>query len=194
MIIEGSNNPGNRVHVDDFGKMQTRSVTISEQSQKSLSGDSYNINTSDITLTSDVETPVFYFKNDTEDDSIVVPRIFITSLDSDAPGAFHACIYSGITGGTILAASDLAPQNFNFGSSKLPGTTLKIGATGETFVGGQRKPEFLFPSEKQRSLIGFEAIVLPRGASMVLTVTPPTGSTSWVIQAGANFYIDGDFE
>ena len=192
--IKGGNNPGNLVHVDDDGKIQARAVSISEQAQKSLKGDAYNINTGLLTLTSDVETALFYFKNETEDDSIVVPRIFLTFLSSDGTGELTSCVKKNITGGTVIVGTDLAPTNFNFGSSKLPGITLKNGGSVLTFTGGSLGPEFLFTSDNQRHLIGFEAIILPRGASMTLTVTPPTGNTSMVIEAGANFYIDGDFD
>lgn len=194
MQIEGSNNPGNKAHVADDGKLQTRAVTLSEQAQKSLQGDSYNINTSEITLTDAVETPLFYFKNETETDSLIIQRVFFTFLNSTGgTGAVRARIIANITGGSILTAPDLTPKNFNFGLSKTPGTTLKIGATGVTFTGGDTVPEFLFTSDNQRTLTPFEAIVLPRGASMTLTLTPPAGNTSIIVQAGANFYIDGDF-
>jgi hypothetical protein len=194
MLIEGSNNPGNRVHVSDDGRLQTRAVTITEQAQKSLLGDAYNINTGEMTLTDDLQTPIFYFKNETENDSLIIPRVFFVFLESTGgAGKARACIKANITGGTILSAPDLAPTNFNFGSSKIPGTTLKLGASGLTEVGGSVGPEFLFTSDNQRQTVPFEAIILPRGASMTVTFTPPVGNTSMVLEAGANFYIDGDF-
>lgn len=190
MQIEGANESGSKVHVND-GSMETNAVTVSEQASKSITGDAYNINTGDITLTDAVETPLFYFKNDSEDNQIVVPRVFLTFLGSTggAGGTVRAKITKGITGGTILTATDLAPSNFNFGKSKTPKTVLKIGATGLTFTGGTLGPEFLFTSDNQRHLISFEAITLPLGASMTVSITPPTSNTSMVVQVGANFYI-----
>jgi len=193
MFIEGSNNPGNKVEVDNDGKIEARAVSISEQSEKSLNGDAFNINTSEFTLTDDAETPLFFFKNESEDFQIVIPRIFVTFLSSTAgSGKVSAKLIQNITGGTILSATDLAPTNFNFGKSKTPGTILKIGSTGDTFSGGLTGPEFLFTSDNQRQLVPFESIILPRGASMLFTLTPPTGNTSMVVEAGANFYISGD--
>lgn len=193
MQIEGANESGSKVHVNN-GSMKTTAVTVSEQSSKSITGDAYNINTGDITLTDAVETPLFYFKNDSEDNQIIVPRVFITFLGSTGgPGGFvKAKITKGITGGTILTAADLSSTNFNFGKSKTPKTVLKIGATGLTFTGGSVGPDFLFTSDSQRHLITFEAITLPLGASMTFSLTPPAGNTSLVVQAGANFYISGD--
>lgn len=195
MEIEGANNPGNKVHVDSFGKIQARAVSISEQSQKSIKGDAYNINTGKITLTNDVETPLFYFKNDTEDDSLVIPRVFLTMLSSaGGTGEVQMCIYSGVSGGDIVSATEFFPTNFNFSSSRLPGATLRRGATGDTFTGGQLGPELLFPSDNFRNLTSFESIVLPRGASMLITVKAPAGNTSVVVASGCNAYIDGDFD
>jgi len=192
--IEGANNPKNGVHVDDEGKIQARAVSISEQSSKSLFGDTYNLNTGRITLTSDAETPIFHFKNDSEDKPMVVTRIFVTFLTSTGgTGEVVASIEKAVTGGTILTGTEIDPGNFNFGSSRSPGATFIKGATGLTFTGGIKVPEFLFTSDNQRQIIPFDAIILPRGASMTFTLTPPSGNTSMVVEAGANVYIDGDF-
>lgn len=192
--IVGANNPGNAVHVDDEGKIQARAVSITEQSSKSLIGDTYNLNTGLLTLTDDAETPIFFFKNVSEDKPIVISRIFVTFLVSTGgTGEVIASVEKGVTGGTILTQTESLPQNFNFGSSRTPGTEFRVGATGVTFTGGIKVPEFLFTSDNQRHLVPFDSIVLPRGASMTFTLTPPTGNTSIVVEAGANFYIDGDF-
>ena len=194
MQIEGANNPGNRAHVSDDGQLQALAVSITEQAQKSLKGDAYNINTGELTLTNDVETPLFYFRNETEDDAIVIPRVFLSFLVSTGGvGKVKACVKANVTGGTVISNTALPPTNFNFGSSKLPGASLTLGGTGITETGGTIGPEFLFTSDNQRATVAFEAIILPRGASMTLTFTPPAGNTSMIVEAGANFYIDGDF-
>lgn len=193
--IVGGNNPGNVVHVDGEGKIQARAVSITEQSSKSLFGDTYNLNTGKITLTSDVNTPVFHFKNDAEDKPMVITRVFVTFLTStDGVGEVVAAIESGVSGGTLLTGgTEVDPKNFNFGSSKTPAATFIVGATGLTFSGGIEVPNFLFTGDNQRQTIPFDAIILPRGASATFTLIPPPGNTSMVVQAGANVYIDGDF-
>lgn len=192
--IVGANNPRNAVHVDDEGKIQARAVSISEQASKAIAGDTYNLNTGLITLTSDAETPIFHFKNDSEDKPMVVTRVFVTFLVSTGgTGEVIASMEKAVSGGTILTGTEVDPQNFNFGSSRSPGATFIIGATGLTFTGGIKVPEFLFTGDNQRHTIPFDAIILPRGASMTFTLTPPAGNTSMVVEAGANVYIDGDF-
>lgn len=194
MFIEGGDNPGNRVHVDDEGKIQARAVSISEQSSKSLIGETYNINTSTITLTSDAQTPLFTIKNVSEEKPMVITRFFVTFLSSTGgTGSLEACVESGVSGGTLLAEPVSALMNFNFGSSNVPGAELRLGATGLTATGGLTALEFLFTGDNQRHLIAFDAIILPRGASATFSLTPPAGNTSMIVEAGANIYIDGDF-
>ena len=192
--ITGGDNPGNTAHVDDEGKLQTRSVTITEQASKSLVGDTYNLNTGLLTLTDDSETVLFHFKNIAEDKPMILTRIFITFLVSTGgSGKAIASLQRNITGGTILDQPLTEPGNFNFGSSKMPNSEFQIGATGLTFTGGIKVPEFLFTGDNQRHTVAFDAITLPRGASATFTFTPPAGNTSIEVEAGANVYIDGDF-
>lgn len=194
MQIQGGNNPNNTAHVDDEGKIQARAVSISEQASKALIGETYNLNTGKFTVTDDNETVLFTFKNTAEDKPMIVTRVFVTFLGSTGgTGAVEASVESGVSGGTILD-QPLAPiKNFNFGSSKTPNAEFRIGGTGLTFTGGEKVPEFLFTSDNQRHLVPFDAITLPRGASMTFTLTPPVGNTSMMVEAGANVYIDGDF-
>ena len=191
--LTGGNNPRNAAHVDDNGRLQTKAVGMSEQTSEAVSGNTYNINTGNLTFTNDSESAIFYLRNDSEINPIVVTRIFLTFLSSTAgSGAVNAKIYKEVAGGDILTATAFNPGNFNHGSrSKLPGVVLNKGSTASTFTATalDSDPGFLFTSDNQRQLIPFEAIVLPRGAEMLLTWTPPASNTSIVLQAGANFYV-----
>ncbi len=195
MRIEGGNNPHNSAHVNDDGRVEARAVSLSEQSFDSIQGDAYNVNTGNITLTNASETPIFYIKNDTEDRDLIVNRVFY-SFGSSTGGSGDAFgkIYKNVTAGTILTATEFTPGNFNLGSSKTLGVDARKGATGTTFTATASGIEFLFPAVSQRVLIAFESIVIPRGASMLVTYTPPSGNTSMVLQAGANVYLAGQTE
>lgn len=57
MLIQGANNPGNYAHVNDEGRVESNSVSLSLQGHRSLEGNAFNVNTSEITLTDDAETP-----------------------------------------------------------------------------------------------------------------------------------------
>lgn len=191
MFIEGANNPGSKAHVDSDGKLEAHSVSITEQSEAAEHGDTYNLNTGSIVLTDAVETPIFYLKNDSEEQDLLISRVFLALAASTGGSAdLEAIIYYNITGGTILTSgADNPPANFNASSSKTLGVTSKLGATGLTHVGGTAPIRFLIPSDNSRTTVAFEAIVLPRGASMLLALVPQTGNTSMKIQAGANVYL-----
>lgn len=190
-LFKGGNNPGNNAHVDGNGRIEAHAVSISEQSDSSLGGDAYNVNTGTFILTTDASTPIFYIKNVSESRELVIPRVFIAFGASTAgSGIVEGAIISNPSGGTIITATANPPQNFNFGSSQTLGVDSTVGATGLTVTGGTTPIEFLFPSSPARNLIAFDSIILPRGSSMVLTITPPSGNTSMQIQAGINVYLN----
>lgn len=190
-VIFGGNNPRNAAHVDESGRLSAFAVSLSEQQKASELGENFNINTGELTLTNATETPLFYIKNDGEDRDLKISRLFSTFLTStDGSGKIILNIYSNITGGTILTATDLEIFNFNFGSGKVLDVTTKLGATGITFSGGQKPIISLFPSDGVRQLTQFDHIVLPRGSSMLVTCVPPAGNTSLVVLAGCNLFLE----
>lgn len=190
--IEGGNNPVNLAHVDDAGRVQTRSVSVTEQQDSSVLGNTFNLNTGQLELTDDVETPIFYIKNDSETQPIKVSRVFITMLDSTGGvGAVEAKIYYNVRG-DILDAPDLPIFNFNAGSANELGVTTKIGATGVGFSNGASSFGFLFPSDNLRQLTPFDLLVLPRGSNMLYTVRAPAGNTSVIVSGGANIFLGED--
>ena len=192
MFLEGSNNPGNRAEVNAKGELHTHSTTAVEQSVVSIDGDAYNLNTRTFTLTSADETALFYLKNDSEDRDMVVSRIFVAfGVSTGGSGILEGKVMRSPTAGDITTAGvDNPPQNFNFGSSKVLAATSKTGTSAlGACTGGAEPIEFFFTGDNQRHLIGFEAIILPRGASMCFSLIPPAGNTSMQVQAGANIYL-----
>ena len=190
-VIFGGNNPRNAASVDKSGRLSAFAVSLSEQEKAAELGESFNINTGRITLTSAVETPLVYLSNETSDQAFKVSRIFSTFLASTGGvGEASIKVYTAITGGTILNAADVQATNFNFASGqKLPGM-LKYGAPGLTFVGTPTNIELLLPTVNIRQLTGFDHIVLPKGADMLLTCTAPPGNTSMVAELGMNVFLE----
>lgn len=188
--ITGSNNPGNTVEVDSLGRIQARAVSASEQADTAVRGETFNLNTGNVTLTDDTETPLFFIKNDGEDRDLIITRVFFTFLASTAgTGAVNATIVANPTGGSILTDTALEIFNFNVGSGNDLGLDVNIGATGSTVTGGTVPFRFLFTGDEQRQLISIDSIVVPRGSSVVITLTPPASNTSMVVQAGLNMFL-----
>lgn len=193
--IEGGNNPSNRAHVDTNGRIEAHAVSISEQSDSALSGDAYNLNTGTFQLTSAAATAIFYIKNDSEERELIIPRVFVSfGVSTGGSGPVEASIMSGPTSGSIITSGvSNPPQNFNFGSSRSLEITSLTGSTAlGDCTGGTTPVRFYFNSDNSRHLVGFDSIILPRGASFCFTVIPPAGNTSMDIQAGANIYLATD--
>lgn len=188
--IIGGNNPGNAANVDNEGRLYAKAVASTEQAYESALGNAFNINTDDLTLTTDDETPVLYIYND-EDNPLLIPRLFFAFMTSTGgSGPVRARVVANPTGGTLLSGADLTKTNFNFGSGRQVSITAKKGGTGVTIAGASDTSfRFLYPSTGMRDLLAFEAIVLPRGGAMAILVTPPTGNTSMLMQCGVNAFL-----
>ena len=75
-IIESGGNVPNRAIVDAGGRLRTRAITELEEHHANEEGNAYNINTGNITLTNDTDTPVLYIKNNEASDLVVAALAF----------------------------------------------------------------------------------------------------------------------
>lgn len=192
-IIEGGNNPRSLAHVDKKGRVSAFSISRGEQSEEAIVGDSYNVNSGTLTLTSGNESGLLYLKNDSENREFIINRVFFNLGNSTGgSGDIEARIARNPSGGTLISAgTSKDPANFNFGSGKSVGADLLIGSEGST-VTGEETPdpfEFMLPTDAQRYMIEFQSIVIPRGSSLAILLTPQSGNTSMNLQVGCNFFL-----
>ena len=191
MKLQGGNNPNNTASVDTAGRVATTATTLTEQQQAANAGDTYNINTGELTLTTAAETPLFLIKNTGENTRLKISRFFLTALASTGgTGAFRSAIYYGASAGTILTAPSLPIYNFNVTSAKTLAVDARLGGTGVTFTPAASPAPIrsLFPAAGVRSLTEFDHIVVPQGGAILVTVTPPAGNTSMVVLGGVNVF------
>jgi hypothetical protein len=123
--IQDGTGSGKRVKVDSNNQIHTTSITRSNTQDATIKGNSYNINTGDIGLTSTTESAVLYFKSDESpvngETAFVVDAIAI-GIDSlgTTSGMAKITIVKNPTAGTIVTnavAVDMN-ENRNFGSSE----------------------------------------------------------------------------
>lgn len=180
---------GKTAGVDADNKLQTSSITETKSTFASLNGDLYNINTDTINLTSASASALLYVSN-TDDLDWILTRVFYNAeVSTGGSGKFLAEVLANPTAGTLISAgTPITPHNLNFGSPKvLTATTLK-GAEASTITDGDVRVTTIVPASGVRVLIAFDSIVIPRGTSIAVRITPPTGNTSMDIQVGFNLY------
>ena len=114
-------------------------------------------------------------KND-DDRFLLIDRISISSgTPTVAGGLLQFEIIRNPTAMTSGSGTDASILNTNFGSSKTLSSTSEAGLEGATLDGIATGPLNVVPEGLKESITN---ILLPKGASIGFTITPPVGNTS----------------
>lgn len=180
-ITDGTGN-GNSAAVDDTNRILTRSVGEDIFQNGAEEGESFFLGTPLVTLTSANESSLFYCKNN-EDEPLILGNFFIVaeSTTGGSPNMFRVNWYknpTSISGGTANPS-----LNQNFGSSKELDADLEYGVEGSTITGGTLAATLSFPIGQFNDIPA--NLVLEKGNSFVVSITPPTGNTSMAVQFGS---------
>jgi hypothetical protein len=182
-IIDGTGK-GSRLKVNQNNMATVFSVSETENQQATREGNSYNINTGIIGLTSTTESGVLYFTNDESpvngESSFIVDELEI-GIDNLGTQA-GACIITVVRNPTAVSFSTAVDinQNRNFGSSNtLSATSFAYkGLEGGTVTGGSNI-DILFQNAgtRERHLVDME---IPKGSSIAVKIDTQTtaGTTS----------------
>ena len=191
MIIQDAAT-GKTARVNQDNTLSTHSITISEAEHASDLGQSYNINSGLMTLTSAAESGVLYYKNN-EDvnvhiDSIVV--ILGPSTGGAATDTTHIRIYSNPTTGTLISNAVDAEivQNRNIGATSALASVVYKGATGNTITDGAPLIESLV---NPASRVAFNIdITVPKGKAIGISLEPNDSNTSMKVMAALVCHIE----
>lgn len=192
--IQGGNNPQQVAHVTVEGRLLTKTVALDAQQDAAEHGNTYNVDTGVFTLTDDAETPVLFLCNVGEDVSIKLSRLSLTAGPSaGGAGQVLASLHTNITGGSIVTDPEAPFKNLNVTSPKTPMATARRGVTGSTFVSGNSEPVLraLFPGAPLFAVAPYDHVVIPRGGSVLIAITPPPGNTSMTIMASLLIFLEG---
>ena len=162
--------------VDSENLLRTRSVTITQQQLSTLKGESYQIGSGVINFTSANESALLFIKNN-EDRALGFSAVNITSNapTGSTEDVFLAKIY--LNGTDLSSGTSKSALNNNFGSSRLLAADIKAGAEGSSVTNGTAVGAFYIPCN---TFFNTDiAWVLPKGATLALTVTPGASNTSW---------------
>jgi len=178
--IQGSSGVGGiyQVGVTTDNQLKTLAVTRSIFTQINIEGDAYNINTGEITLTNDTETPVLYLKNN-ETRDLLITAVAVGMKDSTGGSdlATIKVIRNPATGTIVSGASAVdISSNRNYGSFNSLEVDVYKGATGSTMTDGTDHILF-FQGDSGRLFAAIDEVI-PKGTSIGVKITPPSGNTS----------------
>jgi len=188
-LKNGSN--GNIAEVDINGRLQTFSVSEGLAIASAKLGENYNINTGAVTLTSANQSAVLYLKNNEEKNFIIEDIIVILGGSTGGTGDLSIELIRNPTTGTIItnAVNVDIVANRNFGSNReLLKDTCK-GAEGDTLTNGE---DFASTTRSAAGIVVHfdgDVMVLPKGTSLGVNVTPQASNTSMVVKVAVIGYL-----
>lgn len=194
-IIDGTGK-GDRLGVNQNHMAKVFSVSETENQQATRVGNSYNINTGIIGLTSTTESGVLYFTNDESpvngESSFIIDALAV-GIDNLGTQA-GACIITIVKNPTSVSFSTDVDmnENRNFGSSNTLNSTSFAykGAEGATITGGSDVAMF-FQNAGTRAYYTVD-MKIPRGSSIAVKIdTQTTAGTTSVYCAIIGHRVDG---
>jgi hypothetical protein len=196
--IKDGTGSGKVAKVDNNNQLHTFAVTETENQQSTRLGNSYNLNTGTIGLTSSTASGVMYFKNDEApvngESSFVIDAIAI-GIDNQGTqaGACNITIVRNPTGGTLISnavAVDMN-KNRNFGSSKELDSLVYKGVEGDTLTGGNDIALF-YQNVGTRAYYSIDMEV-PKGSSIGIKIdTQTTAGTTNLYVAIIGHRVEGN--
>lgn len=184
------------VKIDSNNRMATNATVETLADKAADSGDKFNINTGDLTLTNATKTSVLYISNSSDDPLIITTLIYNLGNTTSGTGDVLIEVIRNPTAGDIVTnANNVAvgpgvSANQNFGSNKTLSGSFFKGASGETaFTDGAVSVSTRLSSATGRILVALGAIELTKGASLGINYTPPASNTSQKVQFAAACYL-----
>ena len=183
---------GYSAEVDSENRLRVFSVSEQEVYNASSLGNSYNFNTGVINLTSANKSAVFYIKNNGDSDLIITQLFYLIGNSTAGTGDVLITVLRNPTTGTIISnavAMEMDGVNRNFGSSKSLTTDSYKGAEASTFTNGDKIIESIIDQSPNRVVVEVGGLVIPKGTSIGIDITPATSNSSLDVEFAASVYI-----
>lgn len=162
----------------------TEAVGESLSEHAATEGRSFNVNTGTIVLTSGSKSAILYLKNTGEKDLKISSIGYLLGNSTGGAGDIIPEVVVNPTEGTIITDAidvDIA-INKNFGSSKVLAASAFKGGEGKTITNGILAYGSLLSKAAQIYVITTGLIILPKGSSIGINITPQVGNTSMALQ------------
>ena len=172
---------GNSAGVDRTNRLLVRNISETLFQNAAEEGEAFFIGTPIITATTAGESALIYIKNN-EDSQLILGSFFLIAENTvgGSPNMFRINWYRNPT--SISSGTAIPALNQNFGSSNTLDADIEYGAEGSTVTGGSLAATLSFPIGQFNQLDA--NLVLEKGSSLAITVTPPAGNTNMPVQFG----------
>jgi hypothetical protein len=189
-ILDGTGT-GKEAGVDTNNRLLTNTISEDISNHVTEYGGKYNINTGNITLTTANESAILYFKNNENETYSITGIVYNIGSSTGGSGQVQCDVYFKNSGGTIV--SNAVPvdilANQNIGDARTLDADAFKGAEGYTQTGGQYAVSSLI-NPGSRAFIGLGQILCPKGQALSITMTPPSGNTSMIVQCALIGYLN----
>lgn len=179
-IIDGTGT-GHKQKVDSNNRAHTFSVSQTIAEAAAREGDSYNINTGTINLTTANKSCVLYLKNNGNIYLAILTIGFLLGNSSGGTGDLTLSVTKNPTTGTIISGASpvLTNENKNAGSSQTLDVDTYKGAEGTNTTNGVDDWFYtLLAGGARPYVINTGSLVIPKGSSISISVTPQASNTS----------------
>lgn len=177
-LIDGTGT-GDRAKIKN-NRLYTLSISETIAESAARAGDSYNLNTGTISLTTANKSAVFYLKNNGNVDIAILSIGFLLGNSTGGAGDLKVDVVLNPTAGTVISGALplLIETNKNAGSSKALTLNTYKGAEGATITDGSPWYESLLAGAARPYVIATGSIILPKGSSVGVNITPQAGNTA----------------
>lgn len=167
-IIENGVGDSTKAFVDNKHRLHTKAVIEPSQSEAAIKGDSYNINTGTVVLSTDNESAIAYIKNNGDRDIHVESVGYLIGNSAGGSGDLLITLLRNPTSGPIITAASAVDVNANknFSSQKSLIVDAYKGEEGSSFDNGEEAYYSLLPKSGNDYLINTGKIVLGKGSSI----------------------------
>lgn len=189
MKLEDSTGTGNGAKVDSKNRLHVKSVSTTEPQEQTKQGNSFDIDSALIALTSANPSGVFFIKNNEDVDFVLETLFFNFGPSTGGAGVLLIEVLRNPTVGTLISGgTDIEKRNRNFGSSSTLNADAKGGAEADTVTNGDRFFDILESPSKQFPIP--VDITIPKGSSIAVRITPQTGNTAMNVIVGGRGFKD----
>lgn len=182
-VIKDGEGSGVYAGVTNGNRIKVVSISVPVDDAANRQGEAFHLNTGLITLTNDLETTVFYLRNNETVDLVLDSALFCLGGSTNGSGDGRVIVVYNPTAGDIITNANAGFQsNSNVGATRILLADLYIGASGETKVTGSQGPSVLVPTGTGNLPVSGPTTIIPQGRSIAINIIPPAGNTSQKIQ------------